>query len=279
MAHSKNPLGKAELPGIVAFLQDLLRSIQNSPMQERGELVGKNIGHVYDRLRDFGLEPPALSSLVPLIDGKDVWAEPAVKDVIAFVRREISSPHSAETAPGVSKPGTHPIRPGRDSTSPVFTIDRWSSLGIGISEESCYLALSPCPANGEPVRVTEAVQLELRGKRWLKVLQLLARSPDGRTARMSDLVTDLGYFKNVGRRISEEQAEYDEGLKREAKSARGALRSAMADLGRELRQLIATEDTTTVFEMSGENYQAAFTVGFLLQDQNRRTEFSWGSTL
>jgi hypothetical protein len=158
----------------------------------------------------------------------------------------------------------------------VITIDRWSSLGIGINEKTCYLAFYPCPSNGESVRVTEAVSLGLPGDRWRKVLNLLAKSPDGRTASISDLVTELGYLKIGGIRISDEQAEFDEGIVQKAKRARDTLRGAMADLGRELRRLIATAVDAKVFQGSSDNYQAAFTVGFLMQDETRNNRFSWG---
>jgi hypothetical protein len=150
-------------------------------------------------------------------------------------------------------------------------------LGIGITEGWKFLAVVPCPSNGDLVSGSEASQLFLRGKRWPKVLELLAQSENGRTARISDLITKLGYAGQHGMVISEKQAVFDEGLGTKLKRAVETLRGAMADLARELRDQVTTTDTAIVLEKATEKtYQAAFTTGHLLRDNNGKTRFCWG---
>jgi hypothetical protein len=61
-------------------------------------------------------------------------------------------------------------------------------------------------------------------------------------------VTALGYMKKTEKSISDDQAEFDEGLHLKAKRAKETLRNTMADLGRELRGKVTTaKGQTTVF--------------------------------
>jgi hypothetical protein len=114
----------------------------------------------------------------------------------------------------------------------------------------------------------------------------LAKDPRRRYASALALAEDLerwlrqlGYGKKIGPSISDEQAVYDEGLRRQAKRATNTLRNTMADLGRELRHLVrAGEDRSPPFGKSGELYEAAFTVGFLLVKEDGQTRFINGLT-
>ena len=73
-------------------------------------------------------------------------------------------------------------------------IARWCDLGIGIGVGK-YYAFTPCPENGERVRLKDATMLPLVGERWRKVLECLALSRDGKTATKAELVMTLGYLK------------------------------------------------------------------------------------
>src|SRR5262249_21392412 len=92
--------------------------------------------------------------------------------------------------------GEH-VRTGRtrEPTSPVMSITDWADLGIGIDfgETMRYYAFSPCPGYGEKVSLSRGIPLELRGKRWYKVLKCFGGSTDGKTARLKDLITELKY--------------------------------------------------------------------------------------
>jgi hypothetical protein len=154
---------------------------------------------------------------------------------------------------------------------------RWSDLGLGIDEKWTILAFVPCPQQKEAVTLSNAIPLRLPGDRWRKVLTLLAGSADGRTAQISDLMTELGYRRKFGPTISKDQAEYEEHLSSPGKRAQVTLRNTMADLARELRDQVATDDDRSAFEKISERaYQAAFVAGYLMKDENRRIRFSWG---
>jgi hypothetical protein len=182
-----------------------------------------------------------------------------------------------------SGPETHevPLDTASARSSPLrkaCEVDHWRDLGIGFDGEWRIFAFVPCPKRGEYISISNAIHLELPGIRWRKVLELLARSEDGRTARISELVTELGYMKKPRRSISHEQAEFDEHLVQKAKRAKDALRNTMADLGRELRRQVTAEKNAAVFRaVSDSDYQAAFTAGYLIRDKNEKTKFSWGT--
>jgi hypothetical protein len=193
-------------------------------------------------------------------------------------------PSASENTDRHGEPASRPHEEAQEAKTDhserrVVRMDRWSDLGVGLDGERRIWAFTPCPENWERVAVRKAICLDLPGKRWRHVLQLLAESKDGKTARVSDLVTQLGFAKKIGRAIPDEQAVYDEGLLRKAKRSTRALRNAMADLGRELRnQVTADDDCSTPFRKVGETYQAAFTAGFLLENEGGQRQFVFGPT-
>jgi hypothetical protein len=172
---------------------------------------------------------------------------------------------------GTKDAGTQPGEP-TGSVGVLLRVAHWDDLGIGIGDDG-YWAFSPCPEFGAKVAISKAKKLPLKGQRWLDVLQWFARSEDGRTAKRSDLVVALGYL--LGGKISKQSAEYDDGLHEQKKAAIEKLTNAMSDLGRKLRELIATEDKTKVFQVSPhkDNYIAAFTVRCLWHDDQGRLRF------
>src|SRR5262249_16952519 len=111
-------------------------------------------------------------------------------------------------------------------------------------------------------------------------IEVFANANDGRTVRISDLLSTLGYVKKTDRTISEEQAEYDEHLVSKAKRAKDTLRNTMADLGRILRGLVQTDDESAVFSSASDfSYQGAFTAGYVIRNDAGRTTFVWGQNL
>jgi hypothetical protein len=204
-------------------------------------------------------------SIIEAIESYEALAE--------WLRGEIQRASQQGPVEGTLEPTHH------DRANSGFVVEHWRDMGIGIDGEKGILAFVPCPQRGDLVSLSTAKPLKLPGDRWRKVLDRLARSEDGKTARISDLVTELGYMKRPERSISAEQAQYDEHLCQTANRARVKLRNAMADLGRQLRKLMQIKDKTAVFEMgSNQTYQSAFRVGYLLKDENSRTHFTWGAT-
>ena len=161
-------------------------------------------------------------------------------------------------------------RSGRSQRGSYCELTSGPIFGVGIHTDG-YYAFSPCPSPGENIVLGNAVQLPLVGKRWRKVLTCLARSPDGRTASKEELVRELGYVKTGD--LNRDQAEHDDGLIEKAKKAQDTLRATMADLASELRSLVATNGTSTVFQSEGDNYQAAFVARHLMPDQTRHLRF------
>jgi hypothetical protein len=162
------------------------------------------------------------------------------------------------------------------SSSTVLRLESWDQLGIGITEKGGYMAFMPFPDTGAIVSLSQGVPLPLKGKkRWRVVLDCFARSEDGRTARKSDLLTGLGYIQRG--KISENQARYEERL-HEVKRASGKLTSAMADLGRRLREIISAPGQQPVFTagMAVESYTAPFTTRVLLKGEDGTFRFVRG---
>ena len=170
----------------------------------------------------------------------------------------------------VERSGANPGQPIASAGS-IFQVKRWNDMGLGIGDEK-YVAISPCPEFGAIVTQARAIELPLKGQRWRDVLHWFAESEDGRTVKRSDLVYALGYAlrqdvsKKTKNRKRDEIEEQKEGIRK--------LTSTMADLSREIRKLVATEDTTTVFEVvSRKHYVAAFTIRALWRDDENRLRF------
>jgi hypothetical protein len=175
------------------------------------------------------------------------------------------------TTPGADE------QPEASSPSTGLHLDHWDELAIGITDDK-YLGFTPCPATGATVSLRGGYPLLLKGKRWRVVLKCLAGSPDGRTALKNELLTDLGYLRpsDLSRliEISERQARYDEGLNSKVERASRKLTTTMADLARELRQLVSAPGQQPVFEaVSGKGYIAAFTARYLLEQEDGTYRF------
>jgi hypothetical protein len=157
-----------------------------------------------------------------------------------------------------------------------WEVERWSDLGIAIDEKRNLHAFCPCPSNGAAIRLSNGTSLDLPGKRWPKMLQLLARSPDGRTALINDLQHELGRSNPRALSMSREQAQYDEGLTQVLRKARRTLSNTIADLGRELRALIISKERTKALSIEDDKIRSAFVSGILVKDKKRAIHFAWG---
>ncbi len=152
----------------------------------------------------------------------------------------------------------------------VLSVERWEDLGIGIEEDGSLLAYSPCPLTGDSVLLRDGTRLDLTGDRWSKVLECLARSELGNSAGKAELITALGYMK--AGTVSEDQAEFSEALKVDARRALRTFTAAMADLGRQLRKLVNCPKSQ-VFTSEGDSYRSGFVVRHLCRDEARHIRF------
>ena len=155
---------------------------------------------------------------------------------------------------------------------PKLEIDQWKQLGIGIDEDWTYWAVTPCPKPGDVFPKESAVKLELPGRRWEELLDLLATSENGNTARKVEVLRKFGYLR--GGKISREHVE--DAKMKELKTQPKLLRTAMADLGRgvtwpdlgqESRQDPASECCIAGL------VQAGFVVRYLVRDKDGKLRF------
>ena len=52
------------------------------------------------------------------------------------------------------------------TAEPLFAVEHWSQLAIGIDEKWRFWAITPAPATGEIFKKTEAAEIKLPGDRW-----------------------------------------------------------------------------------------------------------------
>jgi hypothetical protein len=213
------------------------------------------IRHAYLAFEDIGLEdPPEQEAEADTIAGAQNWIE----ELWRFARRTLMNGRQNEKIE-------------RAEVARDLRVKQWSDLAIGIDDDCKYRIFSPCPELGERVNVKKARQLDLRGKRWQKLLTCFARSADGRTATTEELVMEFGYIKKGD--IGHDRAVFDEQLLAGAKKARRTLGVAIADLRRKLRDLVDTDDDADPLPPEGDGYRAAFTTRHLLRDAQRHVHF------
>jgi hypothetical protein len=194
--------------------------------------------------------------------------ESALEDILSAISSGWGKDEFAASR-GTKDSGTQPGEP-TGSAGILLHVNRWDDLGLGIGEDG-YWAITPCPELGGIFTRSEATKLRLAGRRWLDVLSWFSKSENGRTAKRSDLAYALRFAQRGT--VSKESAEYDDRLQ-EQKTGLKKLTNAMSDLGREMRELVATEDKTKVFQVvSRTDYVAAFTIRCLWRDDGGRLRF------
>lgn len=162
---------------------------------------------------------------------------------------------------------------------PRLTVDRWSDLAIGIDEDGSYLAVTPLPEPGERFVKRNAIPLKLPGKQWKALLDLLARSSDGRTAAKRDVITVFGYMKLPETTDDDllEELRSDSGAMEELKTANRRLTAAISNLSRRLRDQVSGpigRDAPTVLSVaSDDQIEAVFVVRHLLRDSGGDLRF------
>jgi hypothetical protein len=161
---------------------------------------------------------------------------------------------------------------------PVVSVEKWSDLGIGIDANGCYLACVPCPDTGAVFPREKAVKLDLPGKQWKALFDLLSHSENGNSAKKKDVMADFGYMevRDIEEANISELAEAGY-LTTTLKSARNTLTRAMADLGRKLRRQVkgpTGKGVPVVLSVSDDkNVEAAFVVRHLVRGYDGKLRF------
>jgi hypothetical protein len=249
------------LAGIGRWLEFELQQIVSDKIFCNGEnasLLHLNevIGNAYLVFNYLGIDDPP--KRLPRAKQIDDAAE-RIENLAVFVRGKIKKGGQSEQ---------HEQAISILSDGSRFQIARWADLGIGIDENG-YHAFSPCPLVGKKVKLHEAASLKLPGTQWRALLDCLARSSDGRTVERRELALEFGYFKKGN--VSWKEVTSEDSVKME--KAEGRVTSAMANLGRRIRERFITEDKTIIFEANDPNYVAAFTTRHLVRDDDRNVCF------
>ena len=83
--------------------------------------------------------------------------------------------------------------PEPESGLPLFSVEHWSQLAIGIDEHWRCWALTPAPAAGDAFKKTDSRELDLSGDRWKVLLKLLAESTSGNCCDVDAAIRGFGY--------------------------------------------------------------------------------------
>ena len=104
--------------------------------------------------------------------------------------------NDSEPAGSITLAGTGrlPLLPIDETVKTVLTVGRWADLALGIDESWMVFAVPSIPDQGSRFQKAHARPLNLRGKRWKVLLNLAARSPDGRTVSVPDALQEFGYL-------------------------------------------------------------------------------------
>jgi len=218
-----------------------------------------------------------IAMLVPRDAGEDAlaWYQRACSVVANVIRNEAEKAEQGERSGAIdSVPRQPPIK----EVEPRLTVQKWSNLGIGIDATGNYLAVSPCPERNAVFPREKAVTLDLPGKRWKALFDLLARSEHGNSAKQIDVMTQLGYLKR-GEISPDEMSELaeDSHLMNVLKTGKRRLTQAIADLGRKLRRQVEgpkDKGSPAVLSAAGNGHvEAGFVVRHLVPGRDGKLRF------
>lgn len=132
-----------------------------------------------------------------------------------------------------------PDKPSGEEHQFILEIPRWCDLAVGIDKDGRYLAVTPPPECGGIFPKESSVELDLPGKQWKELFDLLAQSEHGNTAGKAALTEAFGYVKKGDRTIEElDRLQHQSDMRNLLKTARSRLTGAIADLGRKLRRQV-----------------------------------------
>jgi hypothetical protein len=201
---------------------------------------------------------------------------PAPEELIAFIEEEKALALlflNEQSTPAASQSPQSQSDESYESIDSRLKINRWSELAIGIDAHG-YWAFVEVPEIGQRVLKTQAYELQLPGKRWNKLLELLAASPDGQMVSKTELITALGWMPGTSRGIKDGRARPGECVhalsEENIRSASRILKrfdNMLADLRRELKKIIdIPKGKTRCLQLEGEIVKAGFIVAPLFDD-------------
>lgn len=297
--HQRHPLVriKGKSAPTAAELVVLVTEIAASRWQERREFVRRvppaNVASVLASLAmNFQLECvnylPSAQELMTL-----VHTEHAIGLVeLAEQKRQNTNQQPAESlesnlrsdAISVSAAGAGPLVEEASTTEaePLLTVSDWSELAIGVDEKHKLWAVTPVPSVGSRFPKRQAIQLPLGGRRWRKLLELLAESTTGNQADAYAFAAALDILPPSPSLPREPRAEaaalrrgYTENLSMQTPPWKRKLKNTLSDLGRKLRQRVAgpTGQGNLALLVDEESVRSGFVVRYLLRDANGHLTF------
>ncbi len=166
---------------------------------------------------------------------------------------------------------------------PRLHVTRWSELGIGIDEHRAYRAIKPVPAPGGRISIADTVEIELRGKQWPALLELLADSSGGCSTPRSAVIKEFGYVSPLSNLPSDPRARpgaISEGIVTEevpsqASAALKSLNTALSSLAKSLRGQVngPTGKHVAALYVDGEFVRSRFVVRYLIRDESGHYSF------
>ena len=167
---------------------------------------------------------------------------------------------------------------------PLIRVTDWLAVAVGISERGEYWVLSPPPATGHVFPKSKASRLPMSGRRWQKLIGLLAASPTGNRADAFSVAATLELVPPGTSQLGDSRARPgavqdgrndEDDLSLGGPPWRSELREALADLARKFRQYVAgpTGRGKAVLSIEGDYVMSGFVVRYLLQDENRHLLF------
>lgn len=160
----------------------------------------------------------------------------------------------------------------KDQTAPLFKIEQWNELGIGIDETRSYLAIVPRPVLGGRFPKRKAKTLPLNGNHWQILLDLLSKSEYGNAADRTDLASQL-YRESISSCQEAEEFRFEH--KSQAKDVMIRLSKRIAELGQDLRKYVEGPKGhgQSALSVNGDYVMSGFVVQYLVQDQNGKLCF------
>jgi hypothetical protein len=275
----------------ITLLRDLVERLNDSSPLQRllamvtVQLVG-TAAETSDVLDDLASDLRGdLRGITYVLDGMDRVAEDdpvAPEKSNALSLEKATSPSMPAGANGAAqeRSGYEQDKEDESAGKPVLTIDHWECLGIGIDEDGAYLAVDSRPKYGDVLPKRKAVELALPGKQWRSLLDLLAKSTNGDTAKKVGVMDAFGYAIAGDTRANMlEGLDGDSLWMREIKQNGKRLTAAISNLSRRLRNRIAVENPGSTKALSvakPEIVQAGFVVRYLLRDRDGKLRFGRG---
>jgi hypothetical protein len=169
----------------------------------------------------------------------------------------------------------------RKEVKTILSVDSWSDIGFGIDGNRGIWVISPCPDDGGEFRKADSKRLQSKRNQLKKVLEVFANSPDGKSARVGELITALGF---VERRVvlkKDEEGEIAEGEFQLLKTATSRLTGAMSDLSRQVRtEITLPKESPGMFRKeriaAGDVYISKCRIRFIIADEDGRLQFRAG---